>query len=98
MRSEMLGTETTIKNAVTRIQPRTEGVRVGWEVRVGRDSTGEEAVWVYVLVPDDRIDEFYDEWDKVREDIRQRVREQVGNPDAFVYIRMQATSEVDAGT
>jgi hypothetical protein len=92
----MLGTEDTIRDAVASIRPRTVGVQVGWEVRVGRDSTDEEAVWVYVLVPDERIDEFYEEWDEVRDDIRRRVREQVGNPEAFVYIRMRAASEVDA--
>jgi hypothetical protein len=90
----MLGTETTIKNAVAGIVPRTEGVRVGWEVRVGRNSIDEEAVWVYVLVPDERIDDFHEEWAKVRDDIRQRVRQQVGNPEAYVYIRMLAASEV----
>jgi hypothetical protein len=81
---------------VTRIRPRTEGVQVGWDVRVGKDSTDQDAVWVYVLVPDERIDEFNDEWDEIRDDIRQQVREEVGNPEAFVYIRMRAASEIDA--
>jgi hypothetical protein len=35
----MLVTETTIKNAVAGIVPRTEGVQVGWEIRLGLDST-----------------------------------------------------------
>lgn len=94
----MLGTETTIKDAVAGIVPRTEGVQVGWEVRLGKDSTDEEAVWVYVLVPDERIDEFHEEWASLREDIRRRVREQIGKPEAYVYIRMLAASEVDRGT
>jgi dipeptidyl aminopeptidase/acylaminoacyl peptidase len=71
---------------------------VGWDVRVGRDSTDDEAVWVYVLVPDARIEEFYREWEELREHIRKRVREEVGNPEGFVYIRMLAASEVDANS
>lgn len=94
----MLGTETTIKDAVARIVPRTEGVQVGYEVRVGRDGTNDEAVWVYVLVPDERIDEFQEEWATLRDDIRKRVREQIGNPEGYVYIRMLAASEVDHST
>lgn len=43
----MIGTETSIREAVTDIRPRTQGVLVGSEIRVGRDSTDEEAVWVY---------------------------------------------------
>ena len=67
-------------------------------MRVGRDSTDAEAVWVYVVVPDERIEEFYEEWDNVRDDIRQRVRDQLGDPEAFVYIRMLAASEAHAAT
>lgn len=94
----MLGTETTIKDAVARIVTRTEGVRVGYEVRVGLDSTDDEAVWVYVLVPDERIDEFKAEWAAIRDDIRQRVHEQIGDPEVFVYIRMLAVSEIEGST
>jgi hypothetical protein len=93
----MIAAETSIKDAMTAIRPRTEGVQVGSEIRVGRDSTDEEAVWVWVVVPDERIDEFYTEWDEVREEIRQRVLEKLGKPDAFVYIRMRAASEVKDG-
>jgi len=59
----MHGTQTTIKDAVEGIVPRTEGVQVGWDVRVGRDSTDAEAVWVYVVVPDERIEELYERAD-----------------------------------
>jgi len=90
----MLGAETAIKDAMTAIRPRTQGVQVGSEIRVGRDSTDEEAVWVWVFVPDERIDEFYAEWDEVRDQIRQRVLEKIGKPDVFVYVRMRAASEV----
>lgn len=83
-----------IREAVTTIRSRTDGVRVGQEVRIGKDSTEEEAVWVYVVVPDERIEDFYKEWDQLRDQIRERVREKLGRPDAFVYIRMRAASEV----
>ena len=93
----MLVSETTIKNAVASVVPRTEGVQVGWEVRVGLDSTNDEAVWVWVMVPDARIEEFNEEWAELRDQIRQRVRQQLGDPEAYVYIRMLAASEVDPG-
>lgn len=91
---QMIAAETSIKEAMSAIRPRTKGVRVGSEIRVGRDSTDEEAVWVYVVVPDERIDEFYPEWDAMRATIRERVREHLGRPDLFVYVRMRAASEV----
>jgi hypothetical protein len=91
----MLVTETTIKNAVAGIVPRTEGVQVGWEIRLGLDSTNDEAVWVWVMVPDARIEEFQEEWADLRDEIRQRIREQLGDPLAYVYIRMLAASEAD---
>ena len=89
----MLGAQ-QIKQAIIDVRPQTEGVEVGSEVRVGRDSTDDEAVWVYVVVPDERIDEFYGEWEQLRRRIRQRVYEAVGSTDVFVYIRMRAASEV----
>ena len=89
----MIATETSIKNAMAAIRPRTQGVQVGSEIRVGRDATDDEAVWVYVAVPDDRIDEFYAEWDTIRANIRRLVRERLERPDLFVYIRMRAQSE-----
>jgi hypothetical protein len=85
----------TIKHAIASVHPRTLGVQVGSEVRVGRDSTDDEAVWVYVVVPDERIAEFYGEWDQVRSEIRQQVHETLGDPNVFVYIRMLASSEVE---
>lgn len=93
----MIGTETSIREAVTGIRPRTQGVLVGSEIRVGRDSTDEEAVWVYVVVPDESIDEFYAEWDSIRSRIRGRIRERLNNPNLLVYVRMHAASEVTSG-
>ena len=94
---EMIAAETSIRDAMTAIRPRTEGVQVGSEIRVGRDSTDDEAVWVYVVVPDERIDEFYAEWDAIRATIRERVREHLEKPGLFVYVRMRAASEVTDG-
>lgn len=90
----MIAAETSIKDAMNAIQTRTKGVQVGSEIRVGRDSTDDEAVWVYVVVPDERIDEFYAEWDAIRATIRERVRERLEKPDLYVYVRMRAASEV----
>lgn len=91
----MLPTETAIKDAVRPIKPLTPGVRVGAEVRVEHDFSNDEAVWVYVVVPDERIEDFYSEWEGIRRQIRSRVREAVQNPELLVYVRMHAASEVD---
>ena len=93
--STVLPTETAIKEAVRPIRPRTPGVRVGAEVRVGHDSTNDEAVWVYVVVPDERIEDFYSEWEGIRAQIRTKVRDALQNPEILVYVRMHAASEVD---
>ncbi len=90
----MLGAQ-QIKQAISAtVHPRTEGVDVGSEVRVGRDWTDDEAVWIWVAVPDERIEEFYAEWEQLREDIRQSVYKEVGSTDVYVYVHMLAASEV----
>ena len=52
---------------------------------------------LYLVVPDERIDEFYAEWDAIRATIRERVREHLEKPGLFVYVRMRAASEVTDG-
>lgn len=91
----MLGTETSIKSALANVHPRTEGVQVGAEVLVGTDSTNDEAVWVYVVVPDEQLEEFQGEWQTVRDRIREAVRIELGDPEIFVYVRMRLASEVE---
>lgn len=89
-----VGVETSIAEALSAIHPTTPGVRIGSEIRIAPDSTDELAAWVYVVVPDDRIDDFHSEWDDMRTKIRTRVQEQLKNPELFVYVRMRAASEV----
>ena len=91
----MIASETSIKHALTGVHPRTKGVQVGAEVRLGIDSTNDDAVWIYVVVPDERLDEFQSEWQSIREAIRQAIQSQPGNDDVSVYVRMRLASEVE---
>jgi hypothetical protein len=75
----MLGSE-TIKDALADVRTRTQGVEVGAEVWTGKDSTNDDAVWVYVVVPDERIEAFYEEWPSVRDEIRTRRLEETTRP------------------
>jgi hypothetical protein len=94
----MLPGTDVIKKAVASLHPRTPGVRVDEDdIRVGLDSTDDEAVWVYVIVPDERIEEFYEEWTDVRRQIKELIQDELRNPEMFVYVRMKAASEVEAG-
>ena len=93
----MLRGPETVKKAVSQIHPRTRGVWIDQDdIRVGRDSTDDEAVWVYVIVPDERIDEFYAEWEEIRRNIKATIQAELGDPDVFVYVRMKAASELEA--
>lgn len=83
-------TKEDVAAALSSIQVDTPGVQVGADIRVGKDSTNEDAVWVYVAVPEDRTDRFYQEWDDLRFAIRKKVQERLEKPDMFVYVRMLA--------
>jgi len=63
-----------------------------WHVETGRDSTGDPAVWVFVVVHDDQLRRFQETWTATRHQISDAVAEEA--PDAFTYIRMQLESEI----
>ena len=63
-----------------------------WRVRTGLDSTGDPAVWVYVVLRDDLVESFEAGWEAARWQIKAAVAEVA--PDVFTYIRMQFESEV----
>jgi len=87
--------EKAVKDALADLSAKTKGVVIGSEIRTGHDHTDDEAVWIYVVVPDDRIDEFYEEWDELREQMRERVRASAGS-EVLVYPHMRAASETEA--
>lgn len=89
--------EEAVRDALAGLSVKTRGVVIGSEIRVGRDHTDDEAVWIYVVVPDDRIEEFHLEWDDLRDRIRERVREKVDS-ELLVYSHLRAASETPAGS
>lgn len=64
----------------------------GFELRQGLDSTEDPAVWVYVIVRDDKIEALWSDWDQLRERIREAVSEVAGD-QVITYVRMWAESE-----
>ena len=81
-------TKETVNKALQSLQVKTPGVQVGADIRIGKDSTGDDAVWVYVAVPEERMDSFYQEWTDLRFSIRKKVQELFQKPEMFVYVRM----------
>lgn len=63
-----------------------------WQIQTGRDSTGDPAVWVFVVVRDDLLRLFQETWTAMRQQISDAVAEEA--PDAFTCIRMQLESEI----
>lgn len=65
-----------------------------YRIETGKDSTGDPAVWVFVVVDDAHLDKVWPEWDQLRQDIREAVAGVVGS-DVMVYVRMWSASELD---
>ena len=67
----------------------------GWDVKVGRDATGDDAVWVWVVLHDDLVDQVWPL--QTRDELRDRVREIVRNAavptEVQVYVRFRSESE-----
>ena len=97
MRSE--GSRGTLIRGMNALRDRLEAIDlvpasvVGWHLEEGRDHTGDPAVWVYVIVDDDRIEEIWPIWDALRAEIRRVVVAET-SPDVIPYVRMWAKSEV----
>lgn len=66
-----------------------------WEVRRDIDATGDEAVWVYVVVREDAIDGLWPYWNDLRRGIRKAVGAVAGD-HVVTYVRMWSTAD-DAG-
>ncbi len=67
----------------------------GWDVEVGHDWVGDDAVWVWIVLRDDLIDQV---WpmpirDALREGVRDIVQRAAGSDDVQVYIRFRSESE-----
>ena len=65
-----------------------------FRIEAGTDSTGDPAIWVFVVVDDARLDEVWPVWDQLRQDIREAVAGLVGS-DVMVYVRMWSAGELE---
>lgn len=83
----------TIKAKLTGLALAEQSAIADWDVTVGSDSTGDPAVWVFVIVRDDRLADFEPTWNDARWRIKGAVSEVA--PEAFTYVRMQLESEVE---
>lgn len=67
----------------------------GWDVKVGRDATGDEAVWVWVVLRDEFVDQIWplQTRDEVRDRVREIVRNAAAPTEVQVYVRFRSESE-----
>ena len=62
-----------------------------WDVEVGADATGDEAVWVWVTLQDEDLNRQTRE--QFRSLVRNAVRQQTSNSPLWVYVRFRGASE-----
>jgi hypothetical protein len=67
----------------------------GWDIQVGRDATGDDAVWVWVVLHDDLVDQVWplQTRDELREAVRQLVVDASRPTEVQVYVRFRSESE-----
>jgi hypothetical protein len=67
----------------------------GWDVEVGRDATGDDAVWVWVVLHDELVDKVWpiQTRDELRERVRGIVRSAAAPTEVQVYVRFRSESE-----
>lgn len=65
-----------------------------WDVEVGADATGEEAVWVWVTLRDEDLNRQTRE--RFRDLVRNAIRQQTSDAPPWVYVRFRGASEVTA--
>lgn len=67
----------------------------GWTVEVGRDATGDEAIWVWVVLHDELVDQVWplQTRDEIREWVRDLVRRAAAPVEVQVYVRFRLESE-----
>lgn len=67
----------------------------GWDVKVGRDSTGDDAVWVWVVLHDDLVEQVWplQTRDELRDRVREIVRSAAAPTEIQVYVRFRSESE-----
>ncbi len=66
---------------------------IDWIVEVGHDATGDDAVWVWVILQDDLFNQPVDWQDNLRDRIEEIVSHAASPTQVQVYIRYRAESE-----
>jgi hypothetical protein len=64
-----------------------------WQVETGQDSTGAEAVWVWVTLKDEDVDRATRA--RLRTLVRDAVHRSIGQQEPWVYVRFRGASESD---
>lgn len=66
-----------------------------WDVQVGKDSTGDDAIWVWIILNDDLVDQVWS--NQIREKMRECVRKIIANivdlAQVCIYTRFRLESE-----
>ncbi len=67
----------------------------GWDIQVGRDATGDDAVWVWVVLHDNLVDQVWplQTRNELREKVRCLVRTAAGPTEVQVYVRFRSETE-----
>lgn len=65
-----------------------------WDVEVGADATGDEAIWVWVILRDEDLKRQTRE--RFRDLVRNAIRQRTSDSHPWVYVRFRGTSEVAA--
>ena len=81
-----------IKAKLGKLDIADQAAIANWDVTTGRDSTGDPAVWVFVVVKDEHLAAFEPTWHETRWRIKAAVAELA--PEAFPYVRLQLESEI----
>lgn len=87
---------TRIKTRLSALTGPAREAVVDWHLQYGRDHDNDPAMWVYVVVKDDRADWLMNSptWRELRERIRDVVAEET-SPEVITYIRMWEESDTD---
>ncbi|MBX3183267.1 MAG: hypothetical protein KIT72_04130 [Polyangiaceae bacterium] len=88
-------TESTVREQLARHRDElpVPAAVVDWVVEVGRDATGDDAVWVWAILQDDLFDQAVQRRLELRDQIREVVSHAAAPAEVQVYIRFRSESE-----
>lgn len=80
-----------IEKAIHGIQEEIPATVTSWQIEIGPDATDEDAIWVWVTLPDEDLK------DEIRTTIRTLLKNAIRealHSTVWVYVRFRAASEV----